>query len=76
MRRSYRGNAELSVGSYGSIHKTTTRATTREIFDLALRGPRQAADAFTYSAVAVIGRVITHLGRTDQWERDESSRIS
>ena len=76
MRRSYRGNAELSVGSYGSSHKTTTRAAAREIFDLALQGPSQATDAFIYSAVAVTGRVMTHVGRTDHWERDESSRVS
>lgn len=76
MRRSYRGKAALGVGSYGPGHRTTTRDTAREVFDLALEGPRQAADAFVYSAVAVTGRLMTHVGRTDHWERDESSRIS
>jgi len=76
MRRSYRGKAELSNGSYGSNRKTTTRDTAREVIDLALEGPRQAADAFIYSAVAVTGRLMTHVGRTDNWERDESSRIA
>ncbi len=74
-RRSYRGKAELSVGSYGSSRKTATRDTAREVFDLALKGPREAADAFIYSAVAATGRLMTHVGRTDHWERDESSRM-
>jgi len=76
MRRSYRGNAELNVGPYESNNKTTTSDTAREILDSALLGPRQAADAFIYSAVAVTGRLMTHVGHTDHWERDESSRIS
>ncbi len=76
MRRSYRGKAELRVGSHDCSHKTPTRGTAREVFDLALEGPRQAADALIYSAVAVTGRLMTHVGRRDQWERDESSRVS
>jgi hypothetical protein len=76
MRRSYRGKAELSVGFYGSGRERVTRETAREVIDLALEGPRQAADAFIYSAVAVTGRLMTHVGRTDHWERDESSRIT
>jgi glycosyltransferase involved in cell wall biosynthesis len=75
MRRSYRGKAELGVGSYGSSGNGTSRETAREVFDLALEGLSQAADAFIYSAVAVTGRAMTHVGRTDHWERDESSRI-
>ena len=75
-RRSYRGKAELRVGSYGSNRKTTTRDTAREVFDLARKGPRHAADAFIYSAVAATGRLMTHVGRTDHWERDESSRMT
>jgi Glycosyl transferase family 2 len=74
MRRSYRGKVELCNGSHGPGGKIATRDTAREVFALAREGPRQAADAFVYSAVAVTGRLMTHVGRTDRWERDESSR--
>ena len=76
MRRSYRGKDELQIRPQNRSHKTTTNETAREVWELALEGPRQAADAFIYSAVAVTGRLMTHIGRTDLWERDQSSRMS
>ncbi len=76
MRRAYRGNAELAVGSHGSTPKATTGRTGRELLDLAREGPSQAFDAFVYSTVALTGRLMTHIGATDRWERDESSRVA
>jgi glycosyltransferase involved in cell wall biosynthesis len=75
LRRTYRGKAEMS-GRGPAPAEATTRGTARDIVDLALTGPRPAVDALAYSALAVGGRLMTRIGRTDQWERDESSRIA
>lgn len=66
LRRTYRGNAELSV-------RTTSRGTLSELVRSAT-GPRRAVDAATYAALALTARVLRRRPTAAPWERDSSSR--
>ncbi|HTU31224.1 MAG TPA: glycosyltransferase [Solirubrobacteraceae bacterium] len=84
LRRAYRGQAENGLGLRGANRaRGTTGTTLRDIRRLALSGPAAAVDAAIYASFAAgvrVGRALeAAAGRgaaADQWERDESSRVS
>jgi exopolysaccharide biosynthesis WecB/TagA/CpsF family protein len=79
LRRNYRGNrqqrASQDRGSGASGSASSTRQTLRELA-VSIRGPVSAFDAFVYAVFAVVGRygAVFPGGKSDGWERDESSR--
>jgi GT2 family glycosyltransferase len=69
LRRSYRGNGQVQgISGYSS-----TKATAREL-SASVHGPRSLLDAAVYAAVVVFARIQLRVGRSQQWDRDESSR--
>lgn len=69
LRRVYAGNARLVAdGTTGASSAATLRALVGTV-----RGPRSAADAAVYAALALAGRRSPR--RAPTWERDDTSRI-
>ncbi|MGL3806239.1 WecB/TagA/CpsF family glycosyltransferase [Paeniglutamicibacter sp. R2-26] len=72
LRRTYRGQGELSEGR----HQHSTRRTLRELL-ASVSGPRTALDVFVYATLASVARVQNRTkanSRGKAWERDDTSR--
>jgi glycosyltransferase involved in cell wall biosynthesis len=75
LRRTYRGNTENRAISTGQVDRSsTTSSTSRELRRLALTGPVQALDVFTYAALAMLARITLSVAASRGWERDNGSR--
>lgn len=77
LRRTYRGNAQLTGAEPGAgpdpHHGSGTAATLRALLH-GVRGPRTARDAVVYAALVTAGRVRLPGRAPGAWERDESTR--
>ncbi|MBS1692091.1 MAG: WecB/TagA/CpsF family glycosyltransferase [Actinobacteria bacterium] len=73
LRRAYRGGIELRGDDAGHRHGQNTGARTAFAVVRGVRGPRSAADAAVYLAMALAAR--RQVGDHPRWERDETSRV-
>jgi glycosyltransferase involved in cell wall biosynthesis len=75
LRRTYRGNTENHAISTDQVDRSsTTSSTSRELRRLALAGPMQALDVFTYATLAMLARITLSVAASRGWERDNGSR--
>ena len=74
LRRSHRGNTELSADGHGpDARMRNTGLDTAVAVVRATRGPQSAVDAAVYVGMAFAKRWT--VGQAQVWERDESSRL-
>jgi hypothetical protein len=74
LRRTYRGNAELSDTIGPALRRRTATVVAELVRSSAAAGPGAWFDATVYVLLVTVARVQLRLVPGQRWERDESSR--